>query len=174
MPELTMPQIRVDGDTKELRDLTREDIAKMIPEIDLSKVDLPKKIKLPEKIDLSQIDMSKLELPKKVELPDRIELPKVELRQRRSGLPGPLIAIMIVGAIAAAWALMTVSPFAPRLRQSVDDLRVRVDRWRSGQAFDDGAFTDEDDRFGPDAADPTGVVGSPANLPESTGPSHSF
>ena len=173
MPELTLPQIRVDGDMKELRDLTRDDIAKMIPEIDLSKVDLPKKVKLPEKLDLSKVDFSNLELPKKIELPEKIELPKVEVRQRRSGLPGPIVAMLVIGAIAAAWALATMSPFAPRIRQSVDDLRTKVDRWRAGESFD-GAYTDEDDRFGPDAPDPAGITGSPANLPESTGPSHSF
>jgi hypothetical protein len=147
MPELTIPRIRVNGEdvTKGLREISREDIAKAMPDVDLSKVDL-------SKVDLSKVEMPKFDLPKKIELPEiklsstevelprKIELPKLEIRARRSGPPAALVIMAVVCLSVAAW-MVTMSPMAPRIRRSIDDLRLRVDRWRENEV-PEGGVTD--------------------------------
>lgn len=135
MPDITLPEVRLpdlklpDG----LRDMNRRDIQAAIsdrlprradlPEVDLSRVELPKAVddrlkQIEKRID--SIDLSKVELPKAIEqrLPGR--------RRRRNPIL-PVAAFLAVGsAIAAAWWLITSPTATTRVREGFDRVWRRV------------------------------------------------
>jgi len=163
MPDISLPDVRLpeiklpDG----LRDINRRDIQAAIndrmpkkiemPDVDLSKVELPKavedRLKQVEK-RLDSIDLSKIELPKAIE--DRLP------RRRRSNPILPLAALAaILSAFAAAWWLITSPTAAVRVREGAD----RVWRKATGQPTDVVRY-DQDDDLGsllphPDQTRPT-------------------
>jgi hypothetical protein len=135
MPDITLPEVRL-PDIKlpeGLRDMNRRDIQAAIsdriprradlPEVDLSKVELPKAVddrlkQIEKRID--SIDLSKVELPKAIEqrLPGR--------RRRRNPIL-PVAAFLAVGsAIAAAWWLITSPTATTRVREGFDRVWRRV------------------------------------------------
>jgi hypothetical protein len=110
MPEITLPEVKLpefkvpDG----LREMTRDDI-----------VNAAKDVKLPKQIKMPDIDLSKVDLPKEIEerMPGR----------RRTNPMIPLLALTVVGlAVVAAWWLFTSATTGPRVRRAVDDLRTRM------------------------------------------------
>jgi hypothetical protein len=110
MPEINLPEVRLpdfklpDG----LRDMSREDI-----------VNAARDVRMPRMSDLPEIDLSKVELPKQIA--DR--MPK---RNRPNPIL-PIAGLLVVGAaIAAAWWLFTSSLTGPRIRSAVNDLKARM------------------------------------------------
>lgn len=110
MPEITLPEVKLpdikfpDG----LREMTRDDI-----------VQAAKDVKLPKQVKLPDVDLSKVDLPKEIEerMPGR----------RRTNPMLPLLALTVVGlAVVAAWWLFTSATTGPRVRRAVDDLRTRM------------------------------------------------
>lgn len=129
MPEVHLPDIKL---PEGLRDINRRDIQNAIndrmpkkiemPDVDLSKVELPKavedRLKQVEK-KLDSIDLSKLDLPKAVQ--DR--LPG---RRRRNPIL-PIAALLAVGsAFAAAWWLITSPTATIRVRETADRMWRKV------------------------------------------------
>ena len=149
MPDLSLPDVRLpdiklpDG----LRDINRHDIQSAIsdrmpkkiemPDVDLSKVELPKAVderlkKIEKKLD--SIDLSKIDLPKAIE--DRLP------GRKRTNPILPLAAIVAVGsAFAAAWWLITSPTAAIRVRETADRMWRKV----TGQVTDVVPYDREDD-----------------------------
>ena len=129
MPDLSLPEIHL-PDIKlpeGLRDMTRHDIQNAIsdrmpkrlemPDVDLSKVELPKAVEA----RLSQVEkaISKIDLPKAVEnrMPGR----------KRSNPILPLAAIVAIGSMfAAAWWLITSPSATTKVRETADRIKARV------------------------------------------------
>jgi hypothetical protein len=111
MPEINLPEVRLpelklpEG----LRDMTREDF-----------VNAARDMRLPRMSDLlPDIDLSKIDLPKPIA--DRMP------NRRRPNPILPIAAFLAIGAaIVAAWWLVTSSVTGPRIRGAVNDLKSRV------------------------------------------------
>jgi len=110
MPEITLPEVKLpeikwpDG----LRDMNREDI-----------VNAARDVRMPKRSDLPDIDLSKIELPKQItdRLPNR----------KRTNPILPIAGLVAIGAaIAAAWWLITSPVTGPRIRHAVNDLKARM------------------------------------------------
>jgi hypothetical protein len=129
MPELSLPDIRLpdiklpDG----LRDMNRQDIQSAIgdrmpkkiemPDIDLSKIELPKAVEA----RLSKVEkaINKMDLPKAVE--DRLP------RRKRTNPILPVAALLAVGSMfAAAWWLITSPTASLKVRETADRIRAKV------------------------------------------------
>jgi hypothetical protein len=110
MPEINLPEVRLpeikwpDG----LRDMTREDI-----------VNAARDVRMPKRSDLPDIDLSKIELPKQIS--DRLP------NRKRPNALLPIAGLVAIGAaIAAAWWLITSPVTGPRIRHAVNDLKARM------------------------------------------------
>ena len=136
LPELHLPDLKLpDG----LRDMNRHDIQNAIsdrmpkkiemPDVDLSKVDLPKAIE--DRLDKVEKAINKIDLPKSVES----RLPG----HKRTNPILPVAAILAVGSMfAAAWWLITTPSAATRVRWTVDRIRARLMGHETGlQRYDD-------------------------------------
>jgi hypothetical protein len=130
MPEINLPEVKL-PDIKlpdAWREMSRDDIVHAARDVRLPKVELPKRLELPE------IDLSKVDLPKPIA--DR--LPG---RRRRNPIM-PFIGLAVVGAIAAAlYWLFTSAETGPRVRSAMNDLKSRV----TGQRHDLIRYDDEQD-----------------------------
>ena len=110
MPEINLPEVKLpeikwpDG----LRDMSREDI-----------VNAARDVRMPKRSDLPDIDLSKIELPKQIS--DRLP------NRKRSNPLLPIAGLVAIGAaIAAAWWLITSPVTGPRIRHAVNDLKARM------------------------------------------------
>jgi hypothetical protein len=143
MPDLSLPQIHLpdirlpDG----LRDMNRHDIQNAISD------------RMPRKVEMPDIDLSKMELPKAVE--DRLSrvekaISKMDLpRAVESRMPGrkrtnpilPIAAILAVGSMfAAAWWLITSPSASVKVRETAGRIKMRVTGQESGlQRYDNDA-----------------------------------
>jgi hypothetical protein len=109
MPDITLPEIHLpevklpDG----LRDMSRQDIQSAISD------------RMPKKLEMPDVDLSKVDLPKAIEkrLPGR----------RRSNPILPIAAVLAIGSLfAAAWWLITSPTAMLRVRETTDRLRARL------------------------------------------------
>lgn len=141
MPELTLPEIHLpdiklpDG----LRDMNRHDIQNAIgdrmpkrvemPDIDLSKVELPKAVE--DRLSKVEKAISKMDLPKAVES-------RMPGRKRRTNPILPIAAILAVGSMcAAAWWLITSPAASLKVRETADRIKARVTGQENGlQRYD--------------------------------------
>ena len=120
MPDISMPEIHL-PDVKlpeGLRDMTRQDIQNAIGDA---------RARMPKRIEMPDIDLSKMELPKSLEgkLPKAVEdrLPM----KRRSNPILPVAALLAIGSMfVAAWWLITSPTAGSRVRAAVDQLRSRL------------------------------------------------
>ena len=144
LPEVHLPDIKLpDG----LRDINRRDIQAAIndrmprrvemPDVDLSKVELPKavedRLKSVEK-KLDSIDLSKINVPKAIE--DRLP------GKRRTNPILPIAAVVAVGSMfAAAWWFLTTPGATMRVREAAD----RTWRKVTGQELDLVAYDRDED-----------------------------
>ncbi len=110
MPEINLPEVKLpdfkwaDG----LREMSRDDI-----------VNAARDVRMPKKSDLPDIDLSKIELPKQIS--DRLP------NRRRTSPILPIAGFVAIGAvIAAAWWLITSPATGPRIRHAVNDLKARM------------------------------------------------
>lgn len=141
MPDLSLPEIHLpdlklpDG----LRDMNRHDIQDAIND------------RMPKKIEMPDVDLSKVELPKAIEARldkvekaiNRIDLPKaIESRlpgRKRTNPILPIAALLAVGSMfAAAWWLITSPTAGLKVRQTADRLKARMSGQETGiQRYDD-------------------------------------
>ena len=141
MPDLSLPEIRL-PDIKlpeGLRDMNRHDIQNAIgdrmpkkiemPDVDLSKVELPKAID--DRLSQLEKAINKIDLPKAVE--DRIP------GRKRSNPILPLAALIAVGSMfAAAWYLITSPTASVKVRETADRIKAKVTGQESAlERFDD-------------------------------------
>jgi hypothetical protein len=124
LPEIHLPDIKL---PEGLRDMNRKDIQNAIgdrvpkrvdmPDIDLSKVDLPKAVE--DRLGKIEKALNKMDLPKAIE--DRLPGKK-----RRNPIL-PIAALVAVGSMfAAAWWLITSPDAGPRLRSTADRIRAKL------------------------------------------------
>lgn len=138
LPEIHLPDIKLpDG----LRDLSRHDIQSAIsdrmpkkldmPDVDLSKIDLPKAVE--DGLDKVDKALGKLDLPRAVErrLPGR----------KRTNPILPIAAILAIGSMfAAAWWLISSPTASLKVRAAADRIKARVTGGETGlQRYDDDA-----------------------------------
>ena len=146
MPDLSMPEIHLpdfklpDG----LRDMTRHDIQNAIsdrmpkksdlPDLDFSKVDLPKVVE--DRLNKIEKAINKLDLPKAVE--DRMP------GRKRPNRFLPVAAVLAIGAMfAAAWWLISTPAATLKVRQTADRIKARMAGDETGlQRFDDDGHLD--------------------------------
>lgn len=143
MPDISLPEIHL-PDLKlpeGLRDMNRKDIQNAIGD------------RLPKKIEMPDVDLSKVDLPKAVE--DRlnriekainnVDLPKaIEDRmpgRKRTNPILPFAAFLAVGSmIAAAWWLISSPNATTKVRETADRIRARVTGQETGIVrYDDDA-----------------------------------
>ena len=158
LPEIHLPEIKLpDG----LRDMNRKDIQNAIgervpksidlPDIDLSRVELPKAID--DRLARIEKAISRMDLPKAVE--DRLP------RRKRSNPILPLAAILAIGSMfAAAWWLITAPDAGLRVRTTVDRLRYKLSGQdtaieRYDNDADLGSLVETEDRSRPSVANET-------------------
>ena len=134
LPELHLPDIKLpDG----LRDMNRHDIQSAIsdrmpkkiemPDVDLSKVDLPKAIE--DRLDKVEKAIKDIDLPKSVEsrLPGR----------KKTNPILPVAALFAVGSmIAAAWWLITSPTAGVRIRETADRVKARLNGETAVERYD--------------------------------------
>ncbi|HEX2754260.1 MAG TPA: hypothetical protein VHM48_02285 [Candidatus Limnocylindrales bacterium] len=144
MPDLSMPEIHL-PDIKlpeGLRDMNRHDIQNAIsermpkkiemPDVDLSKIDLPKAIE--DRLNKVEKAINKMDLPKAVE--DR--MPR---RKKRANPILPIAALVAIGSMfVAAWWLITSPSASLKVRETADRIKARMTGRETGlQRFDDEA-----------------------------------
>lgn len=143
MPDISLPEIHLpDFKLPEgLRDMNRHDIQNAIGD------------RLPKKIEMPDVDLSKVDLPKAVE--DRlsriekainnVDLPKaIEDRmpgRKRTNPILPVAAFLAVGSmIAAAWWLISSPDATAKVRETADRIKAKVTGQESGLVrYDDDA-----------------------------------
>ena len=112
MPEINLPEVKL-PDIKipeGLREMSREDI-----------VNAARDVRMPKMGDLPEVDLSKIELPNLIA--DRMP------NRRRQNPLLPIAAVVAIGAaIGAAWWLISSSVTGPRIRSAVSGLKSRVTR----------------------------------------------
>ncbi|GAC1663010.1 MAG: hypothetical protein NVS9B8_01320 [Candidatus Limnocylindrales bacterium] len=146
MPDLAMPEIHLpDFRLPEgLRDMNRHDIQNAIgdrlprkiemPDVDFSKVDLPKIVE--DRLDRIEKAINKIDLPKAVE--DRMP------GRKRTNPILPIAALLAVGSMfAAAWWLISSPGATTKIRWTADRIKARVTGQESGLVrYDDDANLD--------------------------------
>jgi hypothetical protein len=143
MPDLSMPEIHL-SDIKlpgGLRSMNRRDIQNAIgdrlpknlelPDVDLSKVDLPKAVE--DRLTKVEKAIGNLDLPKAVE--DRLP------RRKRSNPILPIAALLAIGSMfAAAWWLITSPGATLKVRTTADRIKARVTGQETAlERYDDDA-----------------------------------
>jgi hypothetical protein len=115
MPEINLPEVKLpefkwpDG----FRDMSRDDIVNAARDVRMPDM------RMPRKSDLPDIDLSKIELPKQIS--DRLP------NRKRTNPLLPIAGFVAIGAaIAAAWWLITSPVTGPRIRHAVNDLKARM------------------------------------------------
>jgi hypothetical protein len=110
MPEITLPEVKLpdiklpDG----FREMNRDDIVKAA-----------KDVHMPRNVELPDIDLSKVSLPKQIS--DRLP------NRRRPNPILPIAGLLAIGAvIAAAWYLITSPVTGPRIKHAAIQLKSRV------------------------------------------------
>jgi hypothetical protein len=133
LPEVKLPDIKLpDG----FREMSRDDIVNAAKDVRLPKMELPKRLEMPD------IDLSKVDLPKPIA--DR--LPG---RKRRNPI-FPIAGMLAIGALLAGiWYLVTSPVTGPRVKSAFYDLRSRVtgqrtDMIRYDDDLDLGSLVRED------------------------------
>src|SRR5215210_6295914 len=117
MPDITLPEIHLPEVKlpEGLRDMTRQDIQNAIGD------------RFPRRIEMPDVDLSKVELPKAVEsrLPKALES-RLPNRRRQNPIM-PIAAILAIGSlVAAAWWLITSPTAMTRVRETTDRIRARI------------------------------------------------
>src|SRR5687768_7849330 len=110
MPEVKLPELKW---PEGLRDMNRDDIVNAARDVRMPDM------RMPRKSDLPDIDLSKVELPKQIS--DR--LPG---RKRTNPILPIAVFVAIGAAVAAAWWLITSPVTGPRIRHAVNDIKARM------------------------------------------------
>lgn len=135
LPEIHLPDIKL---PEGLRDMNRKDIQSAIgdrmpkniemPDVDLSKVDLPKAVE--DRLNRIEKAINRIDLPKSVE--DRLP------GRKKTNPILPVAAFLAVGSmIAGAWWLLTSPSAATKVRETADRLRNKVTGRETGLAVYD-------------------------------------
>ena len=141
IPEIHLPDLRL---PEGLRDMNRHDIQNAIgdrlprkfemPDVDLSKVDLPKIVE--DRLDRIEKAINRIDLPKAVE--DRMP------GRKRTNPILPIAALFAVGSMfAAAWWLISSPSATTRIRWTADRIKARLTGRETGLVrYDDEANLD--------------------------------
>ena len=137
MPDLSLPEIHL-PDIKlpeGLRDMNRHDIQNAIsdrmprkvemPDIDLSKVDLPKAVE--DRLSKVEKALSKMDLPKAVES-------RLPGRKRTNPVLSIAAVVAVLSMFAAAWWLITSPTASLKVREAAGRIKTRVTGEETGLA----------------------------------------
>jgi hypothetical protein len=128
MPEISFPDVRL-PDIKlpeGLRDMNRDDIQKAVPEVRFPRFSMPRR---------SDVSKQLAKAGKEIEKAGKgldDALPK-----RSAPSPVPFVLFGIVAGLVVGVLLATSSATGPRIGGLIDELRGRIDRWRTGMGGSD-------------------------------------
>jgi hypothetical protein len=133
MPDISFPEVHLpDFKLPEgLRDMSREDIQKSMPDVKLPKIELPKRKDISRELAKATKELEKAGRDIEKNLP------------RRSGpSPLPFVIFGMLSGLVVGWLLASSPTTGPRISSLVDELKSRIDRWRSA-AMDDAEVGSE-------------------------------
>jgi hypothetical protein len=122
MPDISLPEVRLpDFKLPEgLRDVSREDIQKSMPDVKLPKIDLPKRKDISRELAKATKELEKAGRDLEKNLP-----------RRPAPSPLPFVIFGMLSGLVVGWLLASSPTTGPRISSLVDELKGRVDRWRS-------------------------------------------
>ena len=127
MPDISFPEVHL-PDLKlpqGLRDMNREDIQRSMPDVKVPDVKMPK-VDLPTRKDLTR-ELAKA--TKELEKAGR-DIEK-KLPRRSAPSPLPFVIFGVLSGLVVGWLLASSPTTGPRISSLVDEVRSRVDRWRT-------------------------------------------
>ena len=131
MPDISFPDVHL-PDLKlpqGLRDMNREDIQKSMPDVKMPDVKMPK-IDLPKSKDISrELAKATNKATKQLEKAGR-DIEK-NLPRRSAPSPLPFVIFGMLSGLVVGWLLASSPTTGPRISSLVDDVKSRIDRWRS-------------------------------------------
>lgn len=126
MPDISFPEVHL-PDLKlpqGLRDMNREDIQKSISDV-RPKIDLPKSKDISRELAKATKQLEKAGRGIEKNLP------------RRSGpSPLPFVIFGMLSGLVVGWLLASSPATGPRISSLVDEIKTRVDRWRTAAMSD--------------------------------------
>jgi hypothetical protein len=131
MPDISFPDVKL-PDIKlpeGLRDMTREDIQKAVPEVRFPRFSMPRRSDVSKQLAKAGKEIEKAGKGIDVALP-----------RRSAPSPVPFVLVGIVAGLVAGVLLATSSATGPRIGALADELRARIDRWRTGMGGSDDEF----------------------------------
>jgi hypothetical protein len=187
LPEVRLPEVRLKDRLPEgLRDMSLDDIQKVVPEVHLPRIDLAAEARGAGRGAGKAAERASKAAEKAAA---RAARSVSDVLPRRSGPnPVPIAILFMLGGMIVGWLLATNPVTAGRVRELLDQARARWDRFRGGQTSDleadewDGepqAFTESlrapiapaEPYAGTLSSSETGVAVGPGELPEGMGTS---
>jgi hypothetical protein len=131
MPDISFPEVHL-PDLKlpqGLRDMNREDIQKSMPDVKVPDMKMPK-VDLPTRKDISrELAKATNKATKEIEKAGR-DIEK-NLPRRPGPSPLPFVIFGMLSGLVVGWLLASSPTTGPRINSLVDELKSRVDRWRT-------------------------------------------
>jgi hypothetical protein len=158
LPEVRLPQLRLPDS---LRDMNREDIQKAMADVQLPKVDLPKRSEVSKELAKAGKGLEKA--GKDI---DRM------LPRRAAPSPLPFVIFGMLAGLFIGWFLASSTTTGPRIGGLVEDARTRVDRWRKERMTDVGEDMETTASTYPDALRTTAsgsYSGAPTDMSNGAG-----
>jgi hypothetical protein len=129
LPEVRLPQIRL---PEGLRDMNKEDIQKAMSDVQLPKIDLPKRSDVAKELAKASKGLEKAGK----------DIDKM-IPRRSAPSPLPFVFFGMLAGLFLGWFLASSSTTGPKIGALAEDVRSRVDRWRKER----GTSTDISDEF---------------------------
>jgi hypothetical protein len=126
MPDISFPEVHLpDFKLPEgLRDMNREDIQKSMSDVKVPKIDLPKRK------DISR-ELAKATSKATKELEKAGRDIEKNLPRRSGPSPLPFVIFGMLSGLVVGWLLASSPTTGPRISSLVDEIKSRVDRWRT-------------------------------------------
>ena len=174
MPDISLPEVRLRDKLPEgLRDMSREDIQKAMPEMRLPRLELPRRSGVSKEVAKAVKDLEKAGRDLDKALP-----------RRPAPSPLPFVFFGMLAGLFIGWFLASSAATGPRIGGIVDEFRGRVTRWRGSDGSTDDYDTQPaafpDALRAPERRDPfagnmneheTGIAVGPGSLPDGIGAS---
>jgi hypothetical protein len=133
MPDITLPEVRLPSIRlpEGLRDMNKEDIQKAMSDVQLPKIDLPKRSEVAKELAKASKGLEKAGK----------DIDKM-IPRRAAPSPLPFVIFGMLAGLFVGWFLASSSVTGPKIGALAEDVRGRVDRWRKERGTD---TTDEFD-----------------------------
>ena len=142
MPDITLPEVRLPSIRlpEGLRDMNKEDIQKAVSDVQLPKIDLPKRSDVAKELAKASKGLEKAGK----------DIDKM-IPRRAAPSPLPFVIFGMLAGLFVGWFLASSSVTGPKIGALAEDVRGRVDRWRKERGTDTGEDFDAASSTYPDA-----------------------